>query len=69
MCFDFWLELNHMIIFLRSLLNLVLLGVTSCNLINTHHYIRLDHNISIKIEREVQEFVDNLYQEESQEEL
>ena len=58
-----------MIIFLRSLLNLVLLGVTSCNLINTHHHIRLDHNISIKIEREVQEFVDNLYQEESQEEL
>ncbi len=56
-----------MIIFLRALLNLVLLGVASCNLINTQHRIRLDHNISIKIEREVQGFLENLYQEESQE--
>ncbi len=56
-----------MIIFLRVPLILFLLGVTSCNLINTQHHIRLDHNISIKIEREVQGFLENLYQEESQE--
>ena len=34
----------------------------------TEHYITLDHNISIKIEQEVNDFLNDLYEEESKSE-
>ena len=35
----------------------------SCALINSHHHITLDHNITLKIQREVSQFIDELYSE------
>jgi|TARA_B110000467_G_C18028471_1_gene319459 hypothetical protein len=32
-----------------------------CTVIKTEHHITLDHNISIKIEKEVNDFLDDLY--------
>ena len=35
----------------------------SCALINSHHHITLDHNITLKIEKEVSQLIDELYSE------
>jgi hypothetical protein len=32
-----------------------------CTVMKTEHHITLDHNISIKIEKEVNDFLDDLY--------
>ena len=33
----------------------------SCTVVKTEHHITLDHNITIKIEKEVNGFLDDLY--------
>lgn len=37
--------------------------VLSCTMVKTQHHITLDHNITIKIEKEVDSFLDQLYDE------
>jgi hypothetical protein len=36
----------------------------SCTVVKTQHHITLDHNITIKIEKEVNSFLDDLYEDE-----
>ena len=38
--------------------------VFSCTVVKTQHHITLDHNITIKIEKEVNSFLDDLYDDE-----
>ena len=40
---------------------LLVLAAAGCTTIKTEHHITLDHNITIKIEKEVNSFVDDLY--------
>ena len=42
---------------------LLLLGVLGCATIKTEHHITLDHNITIRIEKEVNSFLDDLYED------
>ena len=37
----------------------------SCTVVKTQHHITLDHNITIKIEKEVNSFLDDLYDDET----
>ncbi len=53
---------SHMI---RLLFVAVFLFLFSCTVVKTQHHITLDHNITIKIEKEVNSFLDDLYEEES----
>ena len=39
---------------------------TGCTTIKTEHHIVLDHNITIKIEKEVDDFLDDLYGDEEE---
>ena len=41
----------------------VLLSHFACTAVKTEHHITLDHNITIKIEKEVNDFLDDLYDE------
>ena len=41
----------------------VLLCLFACTAVKTQHHITLDHNITIKIEKEVNDFLDDLYDE------
>ena len=41
----------------------VLLSLFACTAVKTEHHITLDHNITIKIEKEVNDFLDDLYDE------
>lgn len=53
---------NNMIRILRTAFSL--LGTAcmfSCTAVKTEHHITLDHNITIKIEKEVNDFLDDLY--------
>ena len=53
---------NFMIRILPTALSL--LGTAcmfSCTAVKTEHHITLDHNITIKIEKEVNDFLDDLY--------
>jgi len=36
-------------------------NLASCALINSHHHITLEHNITLKIEKEVSQFIEELY--------
>jgi len=36
----------------------------SCSVLKTEHHITLDHNITVKIEKEVNDFLDELYADE-----
>lgn len=38
-----------------------ILASVGCTTIKTEHHITLDHNITIKIEKEVNSFLDDLY--------
>ena len=38
-----------------------LLAFVGCTVVKTEHHITLDHNISIKLEKEVNDFLDDLY--------
>jgi len=40
---------------------LVTFSFFSCTAVKTEHHITLDHNITIKIEKEVNDFLDDLY--------
>ena len=44
-------------------------GYVSCSLIQSRHHIVLDHNITIKIEQKVEEFINYLYHEEPKEQV
>jgi hypothetical protein len=53
---------TQMIRILRTAISL--LGTAcmfSCTAVKTEHHITLDHNITIKIEKEVNDFLDDLY--------
>ena len=52
--------------FFRILLILTILTSISCTVMKTEHHITLDHNISIKIEQEVNDFLDDLYEDDSE---
>ena len=45
---------------------LIILFSFGCTVMKTEHHITLDHNISIKIEKEVNDFLDDLYGDESE---
>ena len=48
--------------FIKNTLMLCLcISFTSCFTLKTEHHITLDHNITIKVEKEVNDFVDDLY--------
>lgn len=36
-------------------------SLTGCFTLKTEHHITLDHNITIKVEKEVNDFVEDLY--------
>jgi len=38
----------------------------SCPTVKTEHHITLDHNITIKIEKEVNDFLDDLYDDDTE---
>ena len=40
---------------------LVSFWLLSCTVVKTEHHITLDHNITIKVEKEVNNFLDDLY--------
>lgn len=42
----------------------IIFALFSCTPIKTEHHITLDHNITIKIEKEVNDFLDELYDDE-----
>jgi len=41
----------------------MLVVFASCTMVKTQHHITLDHNITIKIEKEVNDFLDDLYED------
>ena len=41
----------------------MLVVFASCTMVKTRHHITLDHNITIKIEKEVNDFLDDLYED------
>lgn len=47
---------------------MLLVGSLGCTVMKTEHHITLDHNISIKIEKEVNDFLDDLYGDVSESE-
>jgi|TARA_A200000113_G_C8866729_1_gene355077 hypothetical protein len=50
--------------FLKILLfTFLAFGLAGCFTLKTEHHITLDHNITIKVEKEVNDFVDDLYGE------
>ncbi len=53
--------MNQVFLFLFPLIVLLSFG---CTVMKTEHHITLDHNISIKIEKEVNDFLDDLYGDE-----
>jgi hypothetical protein len=55
--------MNQVFLFLFPLIILFSFG---CTVMKTEHHITLDHNISIKIEKEVNDFLDDLYGDESE---
>jgi hypothetical protein len=38
----------------------------SCTAVKTEHHITLDHNITIKIEKELNDFLDDLYDDDTE---
>jgi hypothetical protein len=54
-----------MLYLFRLLLTITFIITCGCTVIKTEHHITLDHNISIKIEKEVNDFLDDLYGDES----
>jgi len=55
--------MNQVFLFLFPLIVLLSFG---CTVMKTEHHITLDHNISIKIEKEVNDFLDDLYGDETE---
>ena len=51
----------------KSVVLLISLSFLSCTAVKTEHHITLDHNITIKIEKEVNDFLNDLYDGEGSE--
>ena len=51
----------------KTVVFLICLSFLSCTAVKTEHHITLDHNITIKIEKEVNDFLNDLYDEEGSE--
>jgi hypothetical protein len=54
--------------YFRILPIFIFFGNFGCTVMKTEHHITLDHNISIKIEKEVNDFLDDLYGDEKESE-
>jgi len=50
--------------FIRIVLVCTLVPLIGCTTIKTEHHITLDHTITIKIEKEVDDFLNDLYEDE-----
>ena len=50
--------------FLKIVFLCVFTFLISCTTLKTEHHITLDHTITIKIEKEVDDFLDDLYEDE-----
>lgn len=50
--------------FLKIVLFCLFTSLTGCTTLKTEHHITLDHTITIKIEKEVDDFLDDLYEDE-----
>jgi hypothetical protein len=49
---------------IRTVLFCTLVSLIGCTTIKTEHHITLDHTITIKIEKEVDDFLNDLYEDE-----
>ena len=47
----------------KTALFALMLCLFACTAVKTEHHITLDHNITIKIEKEVNDFLDDLYED------
>jgi len=56
--------LQGMNYFLKIVLLCAFASLAGCTTIKTEHHITLDHTITIKIEKEVDDFLDDLYEDE-----
>ena len=59
-----WAYFRFMNYLLKILSVLTLVALLGCTAIKTEHHITLDHTITIKIEKEVDDFLDDLYEDE-----
>lgn len=50
--------------FLKVVLFFAAVSLIGCTTLKTEHHITLDHTITIKIEKEVDDFLDDLYEDE-----
>ena len=50
--------------FLKIVFLCVFSSLIGCTTLKTEHHITLDHTITIKIEKEVDDFLDDLYEDE-----
>ena len=50
--------------FLKILFLCLFTSLIGCTTLKTEHHITLDHTITIKIEKEVDDFLDDLYEDE-----
>ncbi len=56
--------LKNMNFFLKILFLCLFTSLIGCTTLKTEHHITLDHTITIKIEKEVDDFLDDLYEDE-----
>ncbi len=55
---------RNMNFFLKILFLCLFTSLIGCTTLKTEHHITLDHTITIKIEKEVDDFLDDLYEDE-----
>ena len=55
---------KNMNFFLKIVFLCVFTSLIGCTTLKTEHHITLDHTITIKIEKEVDDFLDDLYEDE-----
>ena len=55
---------KNMNFFLKILFLCLFTSLIGCTTLKTEHHITLDHTITIKIEKEVDDFLDDLYEDE-----
>ena len=56
---------SHMNYLLKVLSVFSIVSLLGCTAVKTEHHITLDHTITIKIEKEVDDFLEDLYDDES----
>jgi hypothetical protein len=59
-----WAYFHDMNYLLKTLSIFAIASLLGCTTIKTEHHITLDHTITIKIEKEVDDFLDDLYEDE-----